>query len=94
MSIWRELSQRQRGDLLRQGIDGLLNSLTPYQRDCLYKVHIQQACREPVDPVAERVIKDAKDAFDKEWKARVEANLSATKKRSRFAIRITTNDAK
>lgn len=75
MSIWASVSNRWRGAVLCRGMDELLQSLTPYERDCMFKVHYQVADREPVDPLAKRVIDEAVDRFNAKWKTKCELEI-------------------
>ena len=50
----------------------MLAGLTPYERGCMLKVHMAEADRKPIDPVAKRVVDDAVERFDAAWKRELE----------------------
>jgi len=64
---WHELSRRRKQDIWRTKFDEFLNGLTPYERDCMWKVNFQGADREPVDPHAKQVVEVAVDRFNERW---------------------------
>ncbi|MBI1825163.1 MAG: hypothetical protein HY287_12225 [Planctomycetes bacterium] len=88
MNIWTEISTAEKAKLVATSTSEMLRSLTPHQRDCMFKVHMQQACREPVDTAAERIVQDAVDAFNKQWKTRTEAEWVARKERRGILVRV------
>lgn len=75
MSIWLQTTTRQRGEVLRLGMNEMLRSLTPYERDCMFKIHMQEAVREPIDLVAKLVVDDAVEQFNSKWRCEIEARI-------------------
>ena len=75
MSIWRQTTTRQRGEILRHGTNEMLQSLTPYERDCMFKIHMQEAVREPIDVTAKQVVEDAVERFNSMWRREIETKI-------------------
>ena len=49
-----------------------LKRLTPYERECMRRVHFAEAKKEPIDPVAKKVVEDSVDRFNAEWRRKRE----------------------
>jgi len=45
-------------------------SMTPLDRDCLFKIHMQEALGEPIDPAAYKLVHDKLDAHNERWRER------------------------
>ena len=45
-------------------------SLTPLERDCMFKIHMQEAVGEPIDPVAYKIVHDKLDRHNEQWRER------------------------
>jgi hypothetical protein len=75
MSIWLQTTTRQRCEILRHGMNEMLRSLTPYERDSTFKIHMQEAVREPIDLVAKLVVDDAIEQFNCKWRRQIEARI-------------------
>ncbi len=73
--IWRQTTCRQRGDILRFGTAELFGNMTPYEKECLFKIHMQEACREPIDQGAKRVMDALLERHQKKWKTETEARI-------------------
>ena len=92
MSIWLQTTTRQRVEILRLGMNEMLRSLTPYERDCMFKIHMQEAVREPIDLVAKLVVDDAVERFNSKWRREIEARILNGNLRAWLRARsITTN---
>jgi len=64
---WHELSQKRKiAEWLRKQ-DEMLRSLTPSERDCMWKVNLQEMHREPIDLAAKRVFDEAVARFNQAW---------------------------
>ena len=67
--VWpRVRGARLSGRLVCRSFDELLRSLTPYERDCMWKVNLSQCYGEPIDPHAKEVFDDAVKRFDAVWR--------------------------
>ena len=75
MSIWCQTTTRQRVEILRLGMNEMLRGLTPYERDSMFKIHMQEAVREPIDLVAKLVVDNAIEQFNSKWRREVEARI-------------------
>lgn len=93
MSIWLQTTTQQRIEILRLGMNEMLRSLTPYERDSMFKIHMQEAVREPIDLVAKLVVDDAVEKFNSKWRREIEARiLNGTLRAWLRARSITTNE--
>jgi len=75
MSIWLQTTTRQRIEIIRLGMYEMLRILTPYERDGMFKIHMQEEVREPIDPVAKLVVDDAVERFKCKWRREIEARI-------------------
>jgi hypothetical protein len=93
MSVWRQTTSRERGEILRIGVNEMLRTLTPYERDCMFKIHMQEAVREPIDVVAKQIVEDAVERFNIQWRRHMEARiLNGTLRAWLRARSVTTNE--
>ena len=45
-------------------------SLTPLEKDYLFKINMQEAVGETIDPVAQKIIQNKRDRNDARWRKR------------------------
>ena len=69
---WRDLSDTERFRELCWKTSEMLAGLTPHERACMLKVHMAEADRKPIDPVAKRVVDDAVERFNAAWRRELE----------------------
>ena len=62
---WYELSRQTRLAIWRRKNQEMRDGLTPYERDCMCKVHYQQADGEPVNEHARHIIEEAVNRFNR-----------------------------
>lgn len=75
---WHELPRHRKLDLWRIKFDEFLKGLTPYERDCIWKVNFQGADRESVDPHAKQVVEEAVNRFNERWRSERESQEYGT----------------
>ena len=67
----------KRAEELCRMTNAYLRGRTPYECECALRVFYADARKEPVDPVAKKVMDDSPDCFNAEWRRRREEGIES-----------------
>lgn len=69
MRSWNIDDQHRMAEFLRCQRE-FWGSFTPLERDCLFKINMQETLGEAIDPIAQKTIQDKRDRHTERWRKR------------------------